>query len=200
VTLDDEVRLALLVVLQRLTPVERVVFVLHDIFRMPFDAVAGTVGRPVATCRQLARRARIKVEGGDGHPGRSPGVDSGEHQQVAELFIRACANGDLSGLLQILDPDVWGDVDMGPLDPRTGRTQRGVGVVAGTLLHHFGGTTMVSNPVGPHTIVLVFTEQQLYAIVLLTVEARLIRRIHVLADRAKLAELDAELFAGSPSS
>jgi hypothetical protein len=59
---------------------------------------------------------------------------------------------------------------------------------------------MVSNPVGPHTIVLVFTDQQLYAIVLLTVEAGLVRRLHVLADPAKLAELDADLFSGSPSA
>ncbi len=194
VTLDDEVRLALLVVLQRLTPVERVVFVLHDIFGMPFDTVAGTVGRPASTCRQLARRARIKVQDGDGRPRGRVAVESGDQQQVAELFIRACANGDLSGLVQILDPEVWGDVDLGPLDPRTGRTQRGTGVVAGTLLHHFGGATMVSNPVGSQPLVLVFKDQQLYAIVELTVEARLVRRIHVLADPARLAELDAELF------
>jgi RNA polymerase sigma-70 factor (ECF subfamily) len=200
VTLDDEVRMALLVVLQRLTPVERVVFVLHDIFRMPFDAVANTVGRPAASCRQLARRARMKVQGSDGRQSRNLTVDSGEHQQVAELFIRACANGDLDGLLQILDPTVWGDVDMGPLDRRDGRTRQGADTVAGTLLHHFGGMTMVSNPVGPHTIVLVFSDHQLHAIVLLTIEGRLVRRIHVLADPAKLGELDAELFAGSPAS
>ena len=200
VTLDDEVRLALLVMLQRLTPVERVVFVLHDIFRMPFDAVAATVGRPVSTCRQLARRARIKVQAGDARPRGGGAVDSGEHQQVAELFIRACTNGDLGALLQILDPDVWGDVDLGPFDPRDGRTQRGPGVVAGTLLHHFGGKTMVSNPVGPNPIVLVFTGQQLHAIVLLTIAGGLVRRIHVLADPAKVAELDAELFSRSRSS
>ena len=95
VTLDDEVRLALLVVLQRLTPIERVVFVLHDIFRTPFDAVAAMVGRPAATCRQLARRARIKVQAGDGGRRGSAPVDRAEHQEVAEQFIRACANGDL---------------------------------------------------------------------------------------------------------
>jgi RNA polymerase sigma-70 factor (ECF subfamily) len=202
VTLDDEVRLALLVVLQRLTPIERVVFVLHDIFGTPFDAVAATVGRPAATCRQLARRARIKVQASDGGRRGSPPVDRAEHQEVAEQFIRACANGDLRGLLEILDPDVWGDVDFGPMDQRTGRVNRGADIVGGTLLHHFGPMTMVSNPVGAHTIVLAFADQKLYAIALLTIEARLVRQIHVLADPARLAELDAELLAGpaSPSS
>ena len=61
VTLDDEIRLALLVVLERLSPAERVVFVLHDIFQMPFDTIAESVGRPAPTCRQLARRARLKI-------------------------------------------------------------------------------------------------------------------------------------------
>src|SRR4029077_20869206 len=60
VTLDDEVHTALLEVLRRLSPAERVAFVLHDVFQMPFDEIAETVGRPVGTCRQLARRARAK--------------------------------------------------------------------------------------------------------------------------------------------
>jgi RNA polymerase sigma-70 factor (ECF subfamily) len=62
VTLDDEVRSGLLIVLDRLTPAERVVFVLHDMFRTPFDEIAEMIGRPVATTRQLARRARLKIE------------------------------------------------------------------------------------------------------------------------------------------
>ena len=66
VTLDDNVRLALLVVLQRLGPAERVVFVLHDIFAVPFDSIAQTVGRSAASCRQLARRARQKIEDSQG--------------------------------------------------------------------------------------------------------------------------------------
>ena len=79
VTLDDEVRSALLVVLERLSPAERVVFVLHDIFQTPFDSIATTVGRPVASCRQLARRARLKIAGNPSlHRRRwmSPNTDS----------------------------------------------------------------------------------------------------------------------------
>ncbi len=78
VTLDDNVRLALLVVLQRLSPAERVVFVLHDIFAVPFDSIAQTVGRSAASCRQLARRARQKIEAAQG--GVSVDVAAAEHR------------------------------------------------------------------------------------------------------------------------
>ena len=112
VTLDDSVRLALLVMLQRLSPAERVVFVLHDIFAVPFDDIAQTVGRSAASCRQLARRARRKIEASPG--GASFDVAAAEHRQVTEKFIAACARGDLDGLLEVLAPDAWGDFDGGP--------------------------------------------------------------------------------------
>src|ERR1700728_1777661 len=76
VTLDDEVRTALWEVLRRLSPGERVSFVLHDVFGVPFDAIAETVGRPVGTCRQLARRARTKFTLGRPNPSSSPSSSS----------------------------------------------------------------------------------------------------------------------------
>jgi RNA polymerase sigma factor (sigma-70 family) len=82
VTFDDSVRLALLVVLQRLTPAERVVFVLHDIFQMPFDTVAQTVGRTSPACRQLATRARQKISASDG--GDRFDITCAEHRLVTE--------------------------------------------------------------------------------------------------------------------
>src|SRR6202012_866638 len=93
VTLDDEVRTALLEVLRRLSPGERGSFVLHDVFGVPFDAIAETVGRPAGTCRQLARRARTKVT--FAQP-KSVDVPQAEHQVVTEKFITACANGELA--------------------------------------------------------------------------------------------------------
>ena len=78
VTLDDEVRTALLEVLRRLSPGERVAFVLHDVFQMPFEEIAETVGRPVGTCRQLARRARAKFAGTSP---RAVDVSDVEHQR-----------------------------------------------------------------------------------------------------------------------
>jgi len=133
VTLDDSVRLALLVVLQRLSPAERVVFVLHDIFAVPFDSIAQTVGRPVASCRQLARRARQKIEASPG--GVSFDVAAAEHRQVTEKFIAACAGGDLDGLLEVLAPDAWGDFDGGPGDRRDLGVIRGAIRVARRLLY-----------------------------------------------------------------
>src|SRR3954463_3697983 len=83
VTLDDEVRTALLEVLRRLSPGERVAFVLHDVFQMPFTEIAETVGRPVGTCRQLARRARAKFAGASPRPAD---VSDAEHQVVTDRF------------------------------------------------------------------------------------------------------------------
>ncbi len=101
ITLDDEVRIALLEVLRRLSPGERVSFVLHDVFGVPFDVIAETVGRPIETCRQLTRRAREKFALAQPKPGDVPVA---EHQLVTEKFITACANGDLEALAAVLDP------------------------------------------------------------------------------------------------
>ena len=98
--------------LQRLGPAERVVFVLHDIFGVPFDSVAQTLGLPAATCRQLARRARQKVQ--DSQAGATVDVGAAEHRQITEKFIAACASGDLDGLLAVLAPGAWGDFDACP--------------------------------------------------------------------------------------
>jgi RNA polymerase sigma-70 factor (ECF subfamily) len=185
VTLDDEVRSALLVVLDRLTPAERVVFVLHDIFQTPFDSIAETVGRPVATCRQLARRARLKIQGNHAVP--TGDVDVARHRLVADRFIEALSKGDISALVPLLDPDVWGDADLGPLDRRTGVTNRGWKKVSRNLLRWFGPhTTLVCNPIGDHSEVLAFVERRLYAVIQLTVSDELVKRIHVLADPQKL--------------
>jgi RNA polymerase sigma-70 factor (ECF subfamily) len=192
VTLDDEVGLALLVVLQRLSPGERVVFVLHDVFRMPFDIIAQTVGRPAPTCRQLARRARAKIQAASDRP--DEGVAVAEHRMVAEQFIKACSDGDLSALLELLDPDVSGDADLGPLDRRSGQVVRGRRPVARNLLRYFGtAATLVSNPLGGGTVVLAFVGQQLLAVILLAVEHDAINKIHVIVDPAKIGLLSSRL-------
>ena len=111
VTLDDSIRMALLVVLQQLAPAERAVFVLHDLFRFSFDAIATIVGRTPAACRQLASRARKHIEAESGPSRFQP--DAAEQHMVARKFIAACAGGNLDALLELLDPDVVGDVDLG---------------------------------------------------------------------------------------
>src|SRR5437763_3628090 len=143
ITFDDSVRLALLVMLQKLSPAERVVFVLHDVFRMPFDTIAQTVGRPAASCRQLAKRARQKVA--DGRPGARFDVESAEHRLVTDKFIAACASGDLDGLLAVLAPDAWGDVDLGPAAAEPRSVVNGAEYVSADLLRLWGpGFTLVT--------------------------------------------------------
>jgi RNA polymerase sigma-70 factor, ECF subfamily len=179
VTLDDEVRTALLEVLRRLSPGERVSFVLHDVFGVPFDAIAETVGRPVGTCRQLARRARTKFTL---EQPKSSDVPVAEHQLVTEKFITACADGDLAGLAAVLDPTVWG---VGTLlgDPAPPpQINRGPRDVAVNLLRYLGpGVTVVSGPVG-QPVLLAFAERRLFAVIVLTIDGRLVTKIEATAD------------------
>lgn len=101
VTLDDTVSTALLVLLEAMTPAERVAFVLHDVFQMPFKEIAAIVGRTPAACRQLAVSARGRVR-------RSPGltVTRDEHDRVVRAFAAANRSGDLAALISSLDPNV----------------------------------------------------------------------------------------------
>jgi RNA polymerase sigma-70 factor, ECF subfamily len=191
VTLDDDIQLALLVVLQRLGPAERVVFVLHDIFGVPFDSVAQTLGRPTATCRQLARRARQKVQ--DSQAGAIVDVGAAEHRQVTEKFIAAAAGGDLNGLLEVLAPDAWGDLDAGPGGTPLG-VVRGAVRVARHLLYYWGpGTTLVTYPVAGQPALLGFTGRTLTGVLVLTMRGGKIQSVHVIGDPRKLSFLSAQL-------
>jgi len=102
VTLDESVSMALLVVLERLTPAERTSFLLHDVFGLSFAEIAGVVGRSPAAVRQLAARARQHVA--DGRP-RFPPTHA-EQRDLVAAFAAACAEGDLGRLVTMLDPDV----------------------------------------------------------------------------------------------
>jgi RNA polymerase sigma-70 factor (ECF subfamily) len=172
VTLDDGVRLALLVVLERLSPAERVAFVLHDIFGVPFDTIAETVGRPEATCRQLARRARLKLEASDG--ARRAAVTADEHRLVTDRFIAACASGSFEDLLAVLDPDVTGGVDLRP-----GLVVRGASSVAGNLLRYWESATLVSLPFVDNPCLLGFVDRDVAGLISLTVRGEHVTEIHV---------------------
>lgn len=144
VTLDDQVRLALSIVLDRLTPAERTAFVLHDVFGFPFGAVAQIVGRTPAACRQLASRARRLIRA-DAQPVR-PDAEMTNHRILTERFIAACAGGDITALMAVLDPDIVGEATLighGPLVRLEGRP-----AVAQRLLALFGpGTNRLLVPV-----------------------------------------------------
>lgn len=179
VTLDDDIHTALLEVLRRLSPGERVAFVLHDVFGIPFDSVSQTVGRPVGTCRQLARRARAKFHAAQ--PKLSD-VARAEHQLVTEKFITACANGDLAELAAVLDPTVWGvgTILMDPAPPP--QINHGPAAVATNLLRYlWPEVTLVCGAVG-RPVLLAFSDHRFFAVIVLTIRESRVVKIEAIAD------------------
>ena len=196
VTFDDTVHLALLVVLQRLSPAERVVFVLHDIFGMPFDIVAESVGKTSPACRQLAARARQKISDGGGAARFD--VTAAEHRLVTDKFIAASANGDLTSLIEVLAPGAWGDIDYGPAAARPRVVVTGAERVARHLLHYWGpAATLVSHPVIGEPALLGFHGRQLAGVLVFTMRGEKIQAVHVIADPTKLVFLSAQLAASA---
>jgi RNA polymerase sigma-70 factor (ECF subfamily) len=167
VTLDDEVRAALHLVLDRLAPAERVAFVLHDVFRVPFEEVAATLGRPVATCRQLARRARQKV----GRPAAAPRTGSAD-RELTEEFMRAATTGDLHALIAVLAPDAWGRAEFA-VPGIAPQVNRGAEDVARNLVRFWGrGATMVAHPLRGRPVVLAYLGRDLAAVLELDIADR----------------------------
>ena len=184
ITLDDQVQLALAVVLDRLSPAERTAFVLHDIFGFPYAAVGETVGRSTAACRQLASRARRAIrEGSDGRRDdiRRADIENEQHRAVSERFIEACAGGDISALMEVLDPDVVGEATIfgfGPLLTSAGRP-----VIAQRLLGLFGPGTdsaLIPMTVERQPGVIAFVHRRVAAVVRFETQDGLIRDIRAL--------------------
>jgi RNA polymerase sigma factor (sigma-70 family) len=129
--LADSVGLALLVVLDRLAPAERLAFVLHDLFAVPFDEIANIVGRSVIATRQLASRARRQVQGGS-----IPAAGISEQREVVDAFLAALRAGDLDAVLAVLDPQVVRRADAVAVPLENDREIRGAGNVAREALTH----------------------------------------------------------------
>jgi RNA polymerase sigma-70 factor (ECF subfamily) len=125
--LADSVGLALLVMLDTLSPAERLAFVLHDMFGLPFDEIAAMVGRSPAAARQLASRARRRVKGAD-IP--APDPDLARQRDVVDAFFQAARGGDLDTLVGLLDPDVVLRSDFGARRPDASVVIRGAAAVA----------------------------------------------------------------------
>jgi RNA polymerase sigma-70 factor, ECF subfamily len=197
ITFDDRVQVALLVMLQRLSPAERVVFVLHDVFGVPFDTIAETVGRSSPACRQLARRARQKIAGGQaglGPAGLGPEVLVSEHRAVTEKFLTACATGDIKSLLEVLDPDAWGELVLGPEAARRVAVITGAERVARNLAKFWGeGATLVSLSAAGQPTLLGFVDRRLTAVLVLVMGGERIRAVQVIADPRLLEFVSAQL-------
>ena len=126
--LADSVGLALLVVLDTLSPAERLAFVLHDMFDLPFEEIATMVGRSPAAARQLASRARRRVRGAEISP---PDPDLARQREVVDAFFRAARGGEFDTLVSLLHPDVVLRADFGGRRPNAPQVVRGAAAVAG---------------------------------------------------------------------
>ena len=191
--LADSVGLALLVVLETLNPAERLAFVLHDMFAVPFDEIAPIVDRSPAAARQLASRARRRVRGA----APEPDVDLTRQREVVDAFLAAAREGDLEALVAVLDPDVLLRADRGALRPGAPTELRGAREVAtGALgfarLAPFARPALVNGAAG----LVVSRRGRPFAVAGFTVARGRIAEIDVLADPKRLRELDLTMLDG----
>jgi RNA polymerase sigma factor (sigma-70 family) len=185
--LADSVGLALLAVLETLSPAERLAFVLHDTFAVPFNEIAPIVGRSPTAARQLASRARRRVRGAD----TVPDADLIRQQEVVDAFLAASREGDFEALLALLDPDVVLRIDGGAVRAGLSREVRGVRAVAEqtltfSRLSPFVRPALVNGAAG----VVVAPRGRPFAVMGFTVRRGKIVEIDVLADPARLRQLD----------
>src|SRR5438045_3311127 len=182
--LADSVGLALLVVLDTLTPAERLAFVLHDMFGMAFEEIAPIVDRSEAATRQLASRARRRVRGAA--PATDP--DLREQRRVVDAFLAASRAGDFEALLEVLDPDVVFRIDVGGVAPAARPPIEGAEAVAAQVLQRGSRLAPHARPaiVNGTAGVIVVPAKRPIAVVGFTISGGRIAEIDVIADPAKL--------------
>jgi len=186
--LADSVGLALQVVLETLTPAERLAFVLHDMFDLPYDQIAPMVGRPPATARQLASRARRRVRGAGTH---APDPDLARQREVVDAFFAAARHGDLAALVAALDPDVVLRSDGGAAHPEISVVLHGAAAVVdhGLRVHQASALLRPALVNGAAGMVAILGGQPV-AVIGFTVSGGKIAEIDVIADPDRLLGLD----------
>ena len=185
--LADSVGLALLVVLETLTPAERLAFVLHDMFAVPFDEIAPIVGRSSAAARQLASRARRRVQGA----APVSDVDLATQREVMGAFIAAAREGDFRALIAVLDPDVVLRADVGAPPAGMSREVRGAEAVAREALSFsrldlYVQPALINGAAGTVSI----RDGEPVSVAGFTVRGGRITEIDILADPERLRRLD----------
>ncbi|MEU8843181.1 sigma-70 family RNA polymerase sigma factor [Streptomyces roseus] len=185
VLVADSVGIALLVVLETLSPAERLAFVLHDLFAVPFDEIAPVLGRTAASTRQLASRARRRVEGA----APAPDPDLARTREVVDAFLTAARGGDLDALVDLLDPDVVARSDGGALRPSSIR--RGATDVASNAIT-FARFAAAAVPVLVNGIpgALALAEGKPVSLMAFTVRGGRIVALDILTDPQRLALID----------
>jgi RNA polymerase sigma factor (sigma-70 family) len=183
--LADSVGLALLVVLETLSPPERLAFVLHDMFGVPFDEIAPIVDRSPEAARQLASRARRRVQGEQ----TVPDADLETQRRVFEAFVAASRDGDFQALLEVLDPDVVLRVDFGP--EGGWKEVRGAEAVAGQALAFSGIGLVVHRALVNGVPGAVTTLDGVpFSVGAITVRGGKVVEMDILADPDRVRELD----------
>jgi len=185
--LADSVGLALLVVLETLAPAERLAFVLHDMFAVPFDDIAPMVGRTPTAARQLASRARRRVQGA----ATVPDADLTRQREVVDAFFAAARGGDFDALVAVLDPDVVLRSDGGTLRPSASIVVRGAEAVASRALM-FAELSPYVRPALVNGVagVVVAPRGQPFSVMGFTVAGGRIVAIDALSDPERLRALD----------
>jgi RNA polymerase sigma-70 factor (ECF subfamily) len=190
--LGEAVGMAMLVVLDTLSPAERVAFVLHDVFGLPFEEIAPIVGRSSAATRQLASRGRRRVRGS-----ARPDVDLDRQRDVVDAFITASRQGDLRALLAVLDPDVVIRVDGG--EPSGGRplVVSGAKAVAAQAMR-FRELAPSARPavVNGTAGAVVFRDGRPYSIIAATVSGGRIVELGIITDAKRIARVDLSVLDG----
>ncbi len=185
VLLADSLGLALLVVLETLTPAERLAYVLHDMFSVPFDEIGAILDRSPEAARQLASRGRRRIRGAD----RTADEDAAAQQQVVEAFLAAARAGDFDALVAVLDPDVVRRADMGNgmvLEVRGAENVAGRALAAASQVGVVARPALVNGAAGWVTL----RDGKAYAIGALKVQNGRITSIDIYLDPARLAGLD----------
>jgi RNA polymerase sigma factor (sigma-70 family) len=195
--LADSVGLALLVVLETLTPAERLAFVLHDMFDVPFDELAPIIGRTPAATRQLASRARRRVRG----MAPPPDPDVARQREVVDAFLAASRAGDFEALVAVLDPAVVFRVDSGGSGPLARPPITGAAAVARQILARGSRFAPNARPaiVNGAAGLVVGSGSELRAVVGFTVIAGRVAAVDLITDTEKLRGLDASLRRSSPA-
>ncbi|GLY64931.1 sigma-70 family RNA polymerase sigma factor [Amycolatopsis taiwanensis] len=185
--LADSVGRALLVVLDRLGPAERIAFVLHDMFAVPFDEIAPIVDRSTVTTKKLASRARQKVRGTPS----VPGVELARQRHVIEAFLAASRAGDVDAVLAVLVPDVVRRADQAALPTGRATEVRGARAVAEEIVV-FGRNAQFAEPALVNGVVgiVVAPRARLALVLTVTVEGERIAGYELVADPIRLQELD----------
>jgi len=191
--LADQVGLALLVVLDRLSPAERIAFVLHDLFDFPFDVVAPMLDRSTDAARQLASRARRRVQGAE-IP--TPDPDLARQRAVVDAFFRAAREGDFDALLSILHPDVILRSDFGSRHRAASVVRRGASAVAGQA-RGFPGSIVHPALVNGTAGAVITVRGRAIAVMGFTVVAGKIVEIDAIADPGRVQRVAAAFLSSS---